>query len=392
MVSPPQTAGNHQIEVLSGNEAAAQGCLDAKVRLFAGYPITPATKIMEILAKELPKQNGVVVQTEDEISALGHVIGAAFTGQRAVTSTSGPGLALMTELLNLAVMSELPLVVIDCQRGGPSTGLPTKTEQSDLNLAIFGGSGDSPRAVLAPTNVEECYSLTLKAFELAEAFQTPVLLLLDAFLANRMEDVRWKSVSPKRFGSYQNVLAKPGGQPYARFKLTETGVSPRAWPGTEGLCHTITGLEHDEIGLPRYSAEIHEKMSAKRALKMENLCKAWPAPEPIGGKGKLDVGIISWGSSVGAVREAIADFSRKGWKIGGLFPRLLWPTDVASLRQFSARSKILIVAEMNQGQFTDIVEKIVHRDVAKIARVLTEPFPTKEMERAIEKIAARGSS
>jgi 2-oxoglutarate/2-oxoacid ferredoxin oxidoreductase subunit alpha len=376
------------VTIVSGNEAAAQACLDADLRLYAGYPITPATKIMEILAKQLPKQGGVVVQTEDEIAAISHVVGAGFAGKRACTATSGPGLCLMVECLNLAVMAEVPAVVIDCQRGGPSTGLPTKTEQSDLFLAALGASGESPRAVLAPTDVGECYELVRKAFEVAEAFQTPVLVLLDFFLSGRMEDIRFDLLDAGRWGRYEAKTATVGPEPYRRFALTEDGISPRSVPGMEGLAHPISGLEHDERGLPDYSGPNHLAMLAKRRRKLEGLRNRWPAPEEIGPEGQLEVGLISWGSTVGAVRNALRQLGR-GVSAGAFIPRLLWPAPEEALRRFSGRCTHLAVAEANgTGQFATIVEGIVHRPVTRICEAATGPLTTKTISDATRALLA----
>ena len=289
----------------------------------------------------------------------------------------------MVEFMNLAVMAEVPLVVINSQRGGPSTGLPTKTEQSDLNLAAFGGSGDSPRAVLAPANVQECYELVVKAFEVAEGFQTPVIVLIDFFLSNRMEDVAWSAVAPDRFGEYPQVLAEPGPEPYRRFTPTETGISPRAVPGMDGLFHAVTGLEHDESGFPNYSADVHETMTKKRYGKMETLARTWPPPEVVGPAGDLDVGIVSWGSTIGAAMEAIHTLEDQGIKAGGFFPRLMWPVQAESLRVFSERSRLLVVAETNYtGQYANIVERLVHRDITRACQVRAEPLPVADIEAA----------
>lgn len=373
------------IAIISGNEAAAQACLDADIRLYAGYPITPATKIMEILAVRLPQQGGVIVQTEDEISAIGHIIGGGFTGKRCATATSGPGLCLMAEFLNLAVVAEVPIVVIDSQRAGPSTGLPTKTEQSDLNMAIFGATGDSPKPVLAPSTVEECYSLVLKAFEIADAFQTPVLVLLDFFLSNRMEDINWKKIVIDDYGTYQKPVAEPS-LGYKRYQITESGVSPQILPGQEGMYYTASGLEQNEQGMPDYSAENHQRMSQKRHTKLASLGKKWPGVETVVA-GELEVGIVSWGSSVGAAREAIEELTVLGIKAGGFFPRLLWPIDEGALEHFSLRCKHLAVVEMNwTGQYASLVEQISKRPIAKICQVYSAPFPVADIVDAIVRL------
>ncbi len=380
------------IAVISGNEAAAKACLDADLRLYAGYPITPATKIMEILAKELPKQGGIVAQTEDEISAIGHIVGGGFSGKRCATATSGPGLCLMAEFLNLAVIAEIPIVVIDSQRAGPSTGLPTKTEQSDLNMAIFGATGDSPKPVLAPSTVAECYSLVLKAFELAEAFQTPVLILLDFFLSNRMEDLNWEEIDPDEFGMYEKISLQSSSSDYKRYALTKSGISPRALPGQEGLYYTSTGLEHDERGMPDYSADNHQRMTHKRFAKLATLGEQWPDPESTT-ETYLDIGIVSWGSSIGAAREALDELQSLGIKAGGFFPRLLWPVDNAALKNFSGRCKHLAVVEMNwSGQFAGIVERVCKREIARICQVYSAPFPVSDIVDASVQLLQSGTA
>lgn len=378
-------------EVLSGNEAAARACLNANVALFAGYPITPATKILEVLAKQLPKKKGTVVQTEDEIAAIAHVLGSGYAGKRAVTATSGPGLSLMVELLNLGVMAEVPAVVIDCQRAGPSTGIPTKTEQSDLNLAIFGGHGDSFKPVLAPANVEECYSLVLKSFEVAECFQTPVIVLMDGYLASCLEDIIWSEIAPDRFGKFEERLASRDTTPYERYHLTDDGISPRALPGMKGLMHVATGLEHDASGRPHYGGGNHEKMSAKRERKMDLLAKLFAPPEIFGGGGELDVGVIAWGSTIGAAKEALLQLSQKGYAVGGLFPRLLWPHSVTALKEFSLRCKTLVVTEMNHsGQYAQTIERILHREIFGIRRVCAEPMSPSVVFREVEAMLNKG--
>jgi len=370
------------VAVVSGNEAVAKACLDAGIRLYAGYPITPATKIMEILARQLPKQDGVIIQTEDEISAIGHVVGAGFAGTRAATATSGPGLCLMTEFINLAVMAEIPIVVIDSQRAGPSTGLPTKTEQSDLNMAVFGGSGDSPRPVIAPASVEECHTLTLTAFEVAEAFQVPVIVLIDFFLSNRMEDVNWQRSAPGRFGQYSPPPVDPGGA-YRRYRLTDNGVSPRALPGDEGLYYVSTGLEHNERGFPDYTAANHRRMGEKRLRKLDTLGRQWPEPETVG-EDELEIGLVSWGSTIGAAREAIEVLRGRGIRAGGFFPRLLWPVHEKAMRRFARRCARVAVVEMNTtGQYANIVEQTLARRVLRLGRVHAAPYPVSDIVDAI---------
>jgi 2-oxoglutarate ferredoxin oxidoreductase subunit alpha len=242
--------GTEEKTLLSGNLAIAKGALDANVKCYFGYPITPATPIMEALAKGLPEQGGQVLQMEDEIASIGAVLGCFFAGQRAMTATSGPGFALMTEQITHGVMAEIPAVIVDAQRGGPATGLPTKTEQSDLHAAVFGGPGDAMRIVVAPTNVTECYHYTLKSFQWAERYQTPVVVLTDFFLDNRVENVVMPDAGEEDKAD-GNIYPDPSTRGnYRRFERTESGISPRAIPGMEGFIFTATGLEHTEKGGP----------------------------------------------------------------------------------------------------------------------------------------------
>nr|HPQ40425.1 2-oxoacid:acceptor oxidoreductase family protein [bacterium] len=364
------------VNIINGNEAVARAALDAGLTLYAGYPITPATKIMEILAKKLPGHGGTVVQTEDEIAAAGHVVGAGYAGRRAMTATSGPGLCLMTEIINLAVEAEIPSLFIDSMRGGPSTGLPTKTEQSDLNLALYGGSGDSPRPVIAPSSVMECYTLTRRALEVAEAFQTPVILLLDFFLSNRFEDLPVNTFASFKPGMFEAVTARKSDAPFQRYADTDSGISPVSHPGMKGLQHAITGLEHGPRGFPNYEGNNHRIMTRKRFRKFDMLRSAWPEPEPVGESGERDIGIIAWGSTIGSALEAIRDPRLSDARIGGYFPRLLYPLQTGPLAAFADRCKTLLVVELNAGgQFAACVEQVLHRKVSRLCDVPAEPMP-----------------
>lgn len=254
--------------LMGGNDAIALGAIASGIGVFAGYPITPASTILEKLAVMMPKFGGKCVQAEDEIASLGMVLGASYGGVKAATSTSGPGVSLMIEELGLASMAEIPCVIFDAQRGGPSTGLPTKQEQSDLNLAIYGGHGDAPRLVLAPANVQDCFDMTVETFNLSELTQMPALFLTDFFLANAGTLIDEPDLSKieviNRLRPTEEDL-----QNYKRFKLTEDGVSPMAKPYDDATYYIATGLEHNEIGNPDISPAAHQKMSDKRHRKLE---------------------------------------------------------------------------------------------------------------------------
>jgi 2-oxoglutarate ferredoxin oxidoreductase subunit alpha len=355
--------------VLSGNHAVALGALVAGCRRYAGYPITPATDIMEFLADELPKVGGAVVQAEDEIAAIGMVLGASYAGQKAMTATSGPGISLMTEMLGLASMAEIPSVVINCQRAGPSTGMPTRHEQGDLNLAVYGAHGEVQRVVLAPTSVVDCFGITIDAFNLAEEFQLPAIVLQDTVLAVRTEsipkpDVANVTVVNRRTFAYPDdgegnghgYDAASGPERYLRYEITADGVSPMAIPGTPGGAYVATGLEHTQATNTSSDARNHTAMTEKRFLKLEGvLRKAPPAHEY--GDPSAEIGFLTWGSTLGAVSEAIDRLATQGIKAHALAPRLLWPLPTHQIDPFLKNKRLIIVPEVNYtGQFAQLLK------------------------------------
>lgn len=347
--------------ILSGNEAVAAGALVAGCRYYAAYPITPATDIANWLARHLPKANGVLVQEEDEIASIASVIGASYGGVKAMTATSGPGLSLMTELIGLAGMTEIPVVVADVQRAGPSTGMPTKHEQSDLFLAAHGGHGDFPRIVLGAGSVEDCFYLTIKAFNLAEKYQVPVLLLSDTSLGIRTQGIKRPDLSKIKLVNrltFQSSAEGNGGKRFERYALTESGISPMAIPGQVGGGYVATGLEHDETSAPIYTPAGHSGMTEKRFRKLAHLeeeefpTPAWEGDDP------ADLGIISWGSTHGSVREAVVRLRSEGCRVAALYPQLLFPVPVRAIESFAARVKggRILVPEVNyQGQFAELI-------------------------------------
>jgi 2-oxoglutarate ferredoxin oxidoreductase subunit alpha len=379
---PMHAAEGTDVQMMTGNGAVVRACLEAGLDAFFGYPITPATPIMERLFVEMPKVGAVALQTEDEISAIGATLGASYAGARSATATSGPGLALMTEMLGLGVMAEVPAVVFACQRGGPATGLPTKTEQSDLNLAVHGGAGDAQRIVLAPTNVEGCYRCAGKAFELAEQFQTPVIVLLDLYLCNRYETV----VPPKKNPFEPNAAAATGTldepEPYRRYAVTKELVSPRALPGHEGGMHTITGLEHDQFGHPNDQAAVHMAMSAKRHQKLGGALERrdFNLFKRFGDEGSVDVGILSWGSTFGECLEAMLAAQAEGIRCAAMKVVMLSPLPAGPIGDFIADCKEVLVPELNyEGQFANLVTAAVGRPVSRLNRVTGAPMQIEDI-------------
>ena len=375
LLSFPTTAEKADRTLLSGNAAIAMAAIDAGLKLYFGYPITPATPIMEYLARLLPGTDGAVMQMEDEISSIGAVLGSFYAGKRAMTATSGPGLALMTELIALGVMAEIPAVIIDAQRGGPSTGLPTKTEQSDLHAAVFGGPGDSPRIVIAPTNVRECYTQVLKSFQIAEKFQTPVIVLTDFFLDNRVENI--PEPSPEAADQADGNIYPDGAdeQGYKRYLITDSGISPRAIPGTPNTLYKSTGLEHTEAGIPDYTAENHTLMSEKRHRKIQSSLADLEAPQVYAPEGPLDVGVIAWGSTFGSALEAVQLAQKKGLKAGALKVTAIFPYHEREIREFMARCDKIMIPELNfEGQLSNLIGRLHKKEVVRLTLVTGRPI------------------
>ena len=330
--------------LMSGNEAAAVGAIHAGCRFFAGYPITPSSEVLHFLSQWLPRVGGSVVQTEDELAAIGAVLGGSFAGVKSMTATSGPGLALMTEMMGLASMAELPAVIWDVQRGGPSTGLPTKSEQSDLWQAIFGSHGDAPRVVLAPADVEDCFHTMTDAFNIAEEYQIPVIVLSDQNIAQRKETLSMLTLDhevKERVTPTEDELVD-----YKRYKDTPSGVSPMTWPGIKGGEYQTNGLEHDEYGRPTSMFLIHEKMNDKRYRKLRPIRDEFHFIRRYGPE-DADVGILCWGSSKGPVKEAVLKAQARGEKVAAFVPQVLYPFPKHEFEEFLKGIKEFIVMELS---------------------------------------------
>ncbi len=341
-----------------GNTALGYGLLAAGVRYGAGYPITPWSSIMEMLRAELPKYGGIYVQAEDELGAVSYALGFAYAGHLSVTGSSGPGLSLKMEALGWAVMAEMPLIVINVQRGGPSTGMPTNVEQSDLLQAIYGSHGDAPRVVLAPKNVEDCFHIALDAARIAKTYSTPVIILTDMALASRIEAFEEPDL-PNLVVTSPPDLSPRGAdfKPYPLDRLTRH--APPGSPIGTGVYPTVTGLEHDELGHPTGSPALHTKMTAKRREKLKRLAAELPLPE-VHGDAEGDVLLVGWGSTFGPVREALGKLRTGGIKAGQVHLRHLHPL-ASGLETIFAKYRHVIVVEMNDeglygfGQLTTLL-------------------------------------
>jgi 2-oxoglutarate ferredoxin oxidoreductase subunit alpha len=384
-IAPPDTAHESEL-VMSGNRAIVAGALAAGCRFFAGYPITPASDILEEMAKRLPGVGGASVQTEDEISAIASVVGASIAGLKAMTATSGPGFSLMQEMLGLATMAEVPLVVVDSMRAGPSTGMPTKMEQSDLNIALYGGHGEAPRIVLAARSVEDCFYQAMQAFYLSETFQMPVILLTDQSLSHRtstlpMPDPNLVPVVERMRPSPQDAVH------YQRYKLTESGISPMGIPGFDPTPFTATGLEHDEYGAPNYTPEMHTAQLDKRGRKFEVVADALCGLEaPLGcihygmPEAEAEVGVLCWGSTAGVVREAVEDMAAEGHPVAALVPAVINPLPADRILDFASKLKTVIVPEVNRsGQFAAWVKAHTELHLISLNKYGGLPFTPAEI-------------
>ncbi|HTQ72924.1 MAG TPA: 2-oxoacid:acceptor oxidoreductase subunit alpha [Burkholderiales bacterium] len=345
--SVPRLAPARPIEksrwLLTGNEAAGYGAVRGGVRFVAAYPITPATEILEWLAPALSGVGGTLVQAEDELASINMAIGASFGGVPSLTATAGPGLSLMTEALGLAVAAEVPVVVVDVMRGGPSTGIPAKSEQSDVNLAVSGLHGDAPRLVVAPNSIADCLTATQWAVHLSEALQAPAIVLSDQYLGqtravvNRPDEVNLMA---------RRALAAPRTEGYQRYAVTESGVSPAALPGTPGNAYTAEGLEHNERGIPSSQSRDHLAQLAKRdrKLRQHDYGDSWAEIE-----GEGDTAVVTFGSCTGAAREAIARAAADGSRARLVSVRLLSPAQPERLAKALKGVKRVLVVEQNHG-------------------------------------------
>jgi 2-oxoglutarate ferredoxin oxidoreductase subunit alpha len=362
--------------LLSGNQAIAVGAVAAGVRYFAGYPITPASDILEWLSAKLPQVGGITIQCEDEIASISSVLGASYTGAKAMTATSGPGLSLMTEMLGYAGTAEIPCVVIDAQRGGPSTGLPTKTEQSDLQHALYGGHGEAPRVVIAPITVEDCFWSTIDAFNYSERFQVPVILLTDQGLATRMEVNH--TAATEKVELWERATSA-GVDGYKRYALTEDSISPMGIPGEEGGQYVATGIEHDELGHPAYTPENHVAMQTKRWAKLAPLANGLVRHETHGDE-TPDIALIGFGSTYGPVREAVDRAREEGRSVGLFFPRVLGPFPVDQVKAFTANASRVLIPEVNfSGQLARLVRAECGLEVESHAKCDGLPFTAEDV-------------
>ena len=387
-LSPP-TPGKHASKVLTdGNEMIGAGAIFAGCKFFGGYPITPASEIMQYLQRELYKYGGSVLQAEDEIAGVAAVVGASFAGKKAMTATSGPGLSLKTEVLGLASLAELPLVCVNVQRGGPSTGMPTKPEQADLFAAAFSSHGDTVRPILAPIGVSDCFEVIVEAFNVAEQYQTPVIVLSDQEIAQRKEIV--DPVDTTRFKLIDRL--QPNAQElenYTRFKINDTGISPLSHPGMKSGAYLAAGIEHNEKGSPTASGEMHARMNDKRLNKFKPL-KQRRDLFIVAGDADATIGLIAWGSIAGVALEAVRIARASGLKVKALVPKLVYPVAEEIYQDFFASlSHCLVVEQSHQGQLHKIIRMWVDtpKNFTAFAKSGANPITPEEVVAKIRALA-----
>ncbi|THF78451.1 2-oxoacid:acceptor oxidoreductase subunit alpha [Cohnella fermenti] len=375
-----------------GNEAMGLGSLAAGCRLMSAYPITPASEIMEYLIKKLPKFGGTVVQTEDEIAAVTMAIGANYAGVRTMTASAGPGLSLMMEAIGLAGMTETPLVIIDTQRGGPSTGLPTKQEQSDINALIYGTHGEIPKVVIAPSTIEECFYDMIEAFNVAETYQVPVIVATDLQLSLGKQSC--EPLDYERIVIERGKLAREELPPleqhtlFKRYEFAEDGISPRVLPGAKNGIHHVTGVEHDQEGRPSESAVNRKKMMDKRlgklsGLRVANAIKAdAPHAEP-------ELLIVAMGSTGGTIDEARGRLSGDGVATNHVTVRQLHPFPSELLAPHMKSAKKVVVLENNAtGQLANLIKLNIggHDKIENVLKYDGTPFLPSEIVKACKEL------
>jgi 2-oxoglutarate ferredoxin oxidoreductase subunit alpha len=371
--------------LVDGNDICAAAAIFAGCEFFGGYPITPSTEIMQFFTREVWKYGGAVLQAEDEIAGIGAALGASFGGKKAMTATSGPGMSLKTEMMGLATVAELPLVIVNVQRGGPSTGMPTKAEQSDLFQAVFSSHGDVIRPVLAPTCVADTFDVTVEAFNVAEHYQTPVIVLSDQDIAQRKEVI--DLIDTSRFtliDRLQPTVAELS--PYQRFRITPSGISPISHPGMEGGNYLGAGIEHTEHGDPTASGRVHQQMSDKRIRKLDAL-RARDDLFVLHGDPGAPLALIAWGSIAGICREALQIATAKGLRVKLLVPHLLFPVNEGVYRRFFAGVRAgLVVEQSHLGQLYRVLRMAldVPPVMASFCRPGANPFAPAEIVRRLE--------
>lgn len=383
---------NTRRPILTGNQSIALGAVAAGCRFYAAYPMTPASSILHWLSAHATKLGMVVKQAEDEISVINMAIGASFVGARVMVGTSGGGFALMTEAIGLAGQTETPIVIVSSQRGSPSTGLPTKTEQGDLFQALGASQGDFPKMIMVPSTVEDCYYSSIEAFNIAARYQLPVIILSDLYLSEHME-----SIDTLRFDLPIDIgeFGTPNGEKFKRYEFTENGVSPRSIPGVEGTIFQATSDEHDDVGNIISDVFTDEEMRTrifqKRMKKMEFILKELPPPQ-LHGPSDADMTLIGWGSTFMVIREAISRLERDGIKVNHLHVKYMMPFQSNDVKKILESCKETICIESNYtGQLSKLIMMETGYSIGhKLLKYDGEPFYTNQIVQKVKEVLRVG--
>ena len=373
------------IKLMQGNETCVEGALTAGMRFYAGYPITPSTEIAEISATELPKVGGKFVQMEDEIASMGAIIGASLAGLKSMTATSGPGFSLKQENIGYASITEIPCVIVDVQRGGPSTGLPTSPAQGDVMQTRWGTHGDHPIIVLCPSSVRETFDITIRAFNLAEKYRTPVILMMDEVIAHMREKVELPN--DDEIEIINRKKAEDGLEKYNPYEVKEGELVPSMAAFGDGYRFHVTGLVHDETGFPKTNPEIAENLINRLNDKIVNNVDDIVTYEEY----KLDdaeIAIVAYGGTARSAKSAVNAARNENIKVGMFRPITIWPFPQKQIEELAKRVKKVIVVEMNLGQYYLEVDRIAGKstEVCKYGRVNGELITPEEILSKIKEV------
>ncbi|MBS3995190.1 MAG: 2-oxoacid:acceptor oxidoreductase subunit alpha [Alkaliphilus sp.] len=344
------------VKLMQGNEACVEGALAAGMTFYAGYPITPSTEIAEGSSQKLPRVGGKFIQMEDEIAGMAAIIGASLTGAKVMTATSGPGFSLKQENIGYAAIAEIPCVIVNVQRSGPSTGLPTSPSQGDVMQARWGTHGDHPVIALSPSSVSETYYLTIRCFNLAEKYRTPVILLLDEVVGHMREKIEIPKSSEIEI--YNRLIPVPGDENYLPYRVMEGDLVPRMSAFGDGFRDHVTGLVHDESGFPSNSTEVAQHLITRLMRKVEDNLDDIIDYEEYQTE-DAEVIVLSYGGSARSAKSAVKKARKQGLKVGLFRPISIWPFPEKQVKELAKKVNGIIVAEMNYGQLVLEVERVV---------------------------------
>ena len=374
-----------KVELMQGNEACVEGAIAAGMTFYSGYPITPSTEIAEISAERLPKIGGKFIQMEDEIAGISAAIGASLSGVKSMTATSGPGFSLKQESIGYAIITETPCVIVNVQRGGPSTGLPTAPAQGDIMQARWGTHGDHSIIALYPYSVKEIYETTIRAFNLAEKYRTPVILLLDEVIGHMREKIVFDEEDKIEIINRKKPSCKP--EDFKPYRIKEGDIVPEMAGFGEGYRFHVTGLVHSESGFPSGSPKVAEDLINRLINKIENnVDDIVQVDEYL--LDDADIAIVSFGATARSAKSAVDILREEGMKVGMFRPITIWPLAEKELTELSKRVDRIIVAEMNMGQYFLEVDRIAgkHTKVEKYGRVNGELITPEEIISFIKEV------